>query len=96
MNNPHQELAAIQERYRSRLRTTRDSLTAAITRRDRSMLQQMAHKLGGSAGTFGYSALAQAANSLEELLARDSTESGMIESATEVLFELDQIAVEAA
>lgn len=91
MSDPHEEIATIRERYRLRLGLSRAAAEAALAAGDATALCHVAHKLSGSAGTFGFLAVAVAAEELEAL-AEAPSEWTSIERATEKLIEcLDKL-----
>lgn len=59
-------LAAIAERFAAQAGETAAEIAAALDREDWSELARLSHSLAGRAGMFGYSAIGDAARSVEE------------------------------
>lgn len=66
--DPCDPLAALRERFRSRTRQRLAALHEALEQQPPSLatVAAVAHQLAGSAGTFGYRALSEAAAALED------------------------------
>ena len=62
-------LERLTQRFRARCADDRRALAALTAAGDTDGLRNLAHKLGGAAGTFGFGPLSDAALSLEDQLA---------------------------
>ena len=87
-----ERMAALRLRFRERTGKDRFTLLAALATRDRQQLARTSHGLAGAAGIFGFGALGDAAQRIEDALDSDEPWStieshcdgllAMIESAT--------------
>lgn len=73
MSDFEAHLAALRGRFRARLAEEREQLRVALESDDRETLARVAHRLAGSAGTFGAPEISDAAARVEQCLDEGGT-----------------------
>ena len=69
-----ERMKVLRERFRLRAAEDRDALMQALERSDRAEMRRLAHDLSGTAGTFGFHEVGEAAMALEDRLAAEAAE----------------------
>jgi HPt (histidine-containing phosphotransfer) domain-containing protein len=70
-------MARLRAQYRTRLERDGEALGSAQAAGDRAALLRIAHGLAGSAGTFGYPRISEAAHEAEEALDSGGSDSDL-------------------
>lgn len=92
MSDLDSALAAASHRFRERAGADRVQLHAAAASEDLAVLGQVAHRLAGTAGLYGYRAAGQAAEALEMIVLRTgSLTPEVLEALYRLCLELDEI-----
>ena len=87
-----ERMKVLRERFRLRAAEDRDALIEALERSDRAALRRLAHDLYGTAGTFGFHEVGEAAMTLEDRLVAEAPEPDVRASCNALLDRLARLA----
>ena len=90
MGDFEDRMAGLRLRFIDRAARDRGAVEAALAQEDRSSLRHLAHGLAGTAGIFGFAAIGQAAQQVEDLLDEDSPWTAISAAGGELVERLDQ------